>query len=65
MTDVKVPDGVGWTAFTTARGRAQESLRADRLFDDPLAGVFLQEAIAAPGRKTGRRRERGPRLLSR
>lgn len=41
---------MGWTAFTTARGRAQESLRADRLFDDPLAGVFLEEAIAAQAR---------------
>jgi O-methyltransferase involved in polyketide biosynthesis len=41
---------VGWTAFTTARGRAQESLRADRLFDDRLAGVFLEEAIAAQAR---------------
>ena len=50
MTDVKVPGGVNWTAFTTARGRAQESLRADRLFDDPVAGVFLGEAIAAQAR---------------
>lgn len=42
-----VPDGVGMTALGVAAVRAQESLRSDRLFDDPLAARFL----AAAGRQ--------------
>jgi methyltransferase (TIGR00027 family) len=39
-----VPDGVGVTAIGVAAVRAQESLRPDRLFDDPLAARFLEAA---------------------
>lgn len=39
-----VPDGVGVTALGVAAVRAQESLRPDRLFDDPLAARFLEAA---------------------
>ncbi|HKR52670.1 MAG TPA: SAM-dependent methyltransferase [Pseudonocardiaceae bacterium] len=39
-----VPDGVGVTAIEVAAVRAQESLRPDRLFDDPLAAWFLEAA---------------------
>lgn len=48
----RIPDGVGWTALLTAYGRAQESREAARLFDDPLAMVFLTavaETSAAGG----------------
>lgn len=41
-----VPAGVGRTALGMARIRAAESLRADRLFDDPYAAAFV---AAAPG----------------
>src|SRR4029077_13480965 len=36
-----IPSGVGMTAVGVAYIRAQESLRPDRLFDDPLASVFV------------------------
>jgi len=36
--------GVGWTAIGVAYARAEESQREDRLFDDPYARVFLEEA---------------------
>jgi methyltransferase (TIGR00027 family) len=39
-----VPDGVGVTALGVAAVRARESLRPDRLFDDPLAARFLEAA---------------------
>lgn len=39
-----VPDGVGMTALRVAAVRAQEGLRPDRLFDDPLAARFLEAA---------------------
>jgi methyltransferase (TIGR00027 family) len=41
MTEVKVPTGVGWTSLLTAYGRAQESRRATRVFDDPFASMFI------------------------
>jgi methyltransferase (TIGR00027 family) len=40
------PAGVGTTALGVALVRAEESRRADRLFDDPYADAFL---AAAPG----------------
>ncbi|MFC4327883.1 SAM-dependent methyltransferase [Streptomyces andamanensis] len=45
-------DGVSGTALWTVRMRAQESARADALFDDPLAAEFLtrsREAGTPPG----------------
>jgi methyltransferase (TIGR00027 family) len=46
MSSGDVPTGVGKTALGMAMVRAQESSRADRLFDDPYAAGFL---AAAPG----------------
>ncbi|GHE55385.1 S-adenosyl-L-methionine-dependent methyltransferase [Streptomyces spiralis] len=46
-------DGVSGTALWTVRMRAQESVRADALFEDPLAAEFLARARKAgspPGR---------------
>ena len=43
-----VPGGVGMTAVGVAYIRAQESLRPDRLFDDPLAAAFIEESGWAP-----------------
>lgn len=49
VTGIVVPDGVGKTAIAVAHIRAQESLRPDRLFDDPYATRFLAAAgWAAP-----------------
>ncbi|MGW5197461.1 SAM-dependent methyltransferase [Streptomyces spiralis] len=45
-------DGVSGTALWTVRMRAQESVRADALFDDPLAAEFLARAPEA-GRPPG------------
>jgi methyltransferase (TIGR00027 family) len=42
----EVPAGVGRTAIGMARVRAEESIRPDRLFDDPYAQAFVS---AAPG----------------
>jgi len=36
----RLPPGVGATGYTVACRRAEESERADRLFDDPFASVF-------------------------
>jgi hypothetical protein len=44
----RIPEGVGWTALLTAYGRAQESREAAKLFDDPLASMFL-EAVTDAG----------------
>ena len=43
-----VPSGVGMTAVGVAYIRAQERLRPDRLFDDPLAAAFIDESGWAP-----------------
>ena len=43
-----VPSGVGMTAVGVAYVRAQESLRSDRLFDDPLAAAFIEESGWSP-----------------
>ncbi|GAA2694602.1 MULTISPECIES: class I SAM-dependent methyltransferase [Actinosynnema] len=40
---VEMPDK-SWTSLGNAGARAQESARADRLFDDPLARAFLDAA---------------------
>jgi methyltransferase (TIGR00027 family) len=42
----ELPSGVGQTAIGVARGRAVESRRTDRLFDDPLAAAFVEAAGA-------------------
>ncbi len=42
----RLPEGVGATGYNVACWRAEESARADRLFDDPLAAVF---ASRGPG----------------
>jgi methyltransferase (TIGR00027 family) len=42
-----LPTGVGLTGLNVARGRAAESRRADRLFNDPYAQEFV--AAATPG----------------
>jgi methyltransferase (TIGR00027 family) len=39
-----IPAGIGMTAVGVAYIRAQESLRADKLFDDPLAATFVEES---------------------
>jgi len=44
---VELPSGVGQTAIGVARGRAVESRRTDRLFDDPLAAAFVEAAGAS------------------
>lgn len=46
MSEGDVRAGVGKTALGVAMVRAEESCRADRLFDDPYAAAFL---AAAPG----------------
>ena len=43
-----VPSGIGMTAVGVAYVRAQESLRPDRLFEDPLAAAFIEESGWAP-----------------
>jgi O-methyltransferase involved in polyketide biosynthesis len=48
----RIPEGVGWTALLTAYGRAQDSREAAKLFDDPLAPLFLA-AIADAGVSNG------------
>jgi methyltransferase (TIGR00027 family) len=49
----EVPTGVGWTGLMTAYSRAQESLRNDRMFMDPLAAAVVSVAnIVAPRRDT-------------
>lgn len=49
MTRTGIPAGVGRTAIGTARVRATESRRPDRLFDDPLAAAFVR-AVDGAGR---------------
>ncbi|WP_166459826.1 SAM-dependent methyltransferase [Amycolatopsis pithecellobii] len=46
---MSAPEGVRATALLTAYARAQESARPDRLFDDPLARLFVAEATAFTG----------------
>lgn len=48
MSESPLPDGVGLTALITAYARAQESRLPDRLFNDPLAELFI---VAAVGRE--------------
>ena len=50
MASAGIPEGVGQTAIGAARIRARESERADRLFEDPYAGAFVDAApeVAAP-----------------
>jgi methyltransferase (TIGR00027 family) len=43
----ELPAGVGLTALAVADARARESTRADRLFDDPFARLFIDAAGAA------------------
>ena len=42
------PSGVGMTAVGVAYIRAQESLRPDRLFDDPIAASFVETSGWTP-----------------
>ncbi len=42
----EMPKGVGATALIMAEARAKESRRPDRLFDDPFAQQFVDEAGA-------------------
>jgi methyltransferase (TIGR00027 family) len=44
---MRVPDGVGWTAVSTAIARAAESRRPDRLFNDPFAEALVD--LLPPG----------------
>ena len=48
----RIPEGVGWTALLTAYGRAQESRETVKLFDDPLASMFVA-AVADAGVSNG------------
>ena len=43
----ELPAGVGLTALAVADARAREPARADRLFDDPFARLFLEAAGTA------------------
>jgi methyltransferase (TIGR00027 family) len=43
----KLPAGVGLTALAVADARARESARADRLFGDPFARLFIDAAGTA------------------
>ena len=43
----QLPTGIGLTALAVADARARESARADRLFDDPFARLFIEAAGAA------------------
>ncbi|HLG71890.1 MAG TPA: SAM-dependent methyltransferase [Chloroflexota bacterium] len=55
-----LPSGVGWTALLVARARTNESRRADRLFEDPLAKAFVAaggQALAEAGLPGGRQEE--------
>ncbi|WP_433556134.1 class I SAM-dependent methyltransferase [Pseudonocardia xinjiangensis] len=49
-----IPAGVGWTALMTAYARAQETRRADRLFEDPYAVNYIAALTSGtvPGRDT-------------
>jgi methyltransferase (TIGR00027 family) len=42
MSRLLIPDGVGMTAIAATQDRWIESTRSDRLFDDPLAGCFIE-----------------------
>src|SRR5215510_6443765 len=41
---IPLPAGVGLTALAVADARARESRRADRLFEDPIAQLFVDAA---------------------
>ena len=56
MTSADALPGVSRTAISVARVRAREGGRADRLFDDPQAELFV---AAAPGRLDGGETEAG------
>ncbi|MET7991764.1 SAM-dependent methyltransferase [Amycolatopsis sp. NPDC005232] len=59
MNEPQLPEGVGLTALFTAYARAQESRRADRLFDDPQAAEFIAHALGLD-RLTGSLPRLGP-----
>jgi methyltransferase (TIGR00027 family) len=46
VVEEPVPTGVASTGITIAAARARESLRDDRLFEDPLAHLFVEAAPA-------------------
>ena len=56
----RIPEGVGWTALLTAYGRAQESREAAKLFDDPLASMFLAAVTEAGVSNGGKLPQSGP-----
>ena len=56
----RLPEGVGWTALLTAYGRAQESREATKLFDDPLASMFLAAVTDAGVSNGGKLPRLGP-----
>ncbi|TMC48388.1 MAG: SAM-dependent methyltransferase [Chloroflexi bacterium] len=53
MTSADALPGVSRTALGVARVRARESARDDRLFEDPLAGLFVAAAAGEPGSEEG------------
>jgi methyltransferase (TIGR00027 family) len=57
---MKLPDGVGLTALVTAYGRAQESRREDRLFNDPFAAYFVRAALGVTDTTAGQLPRLGP-----
>jgi methyltransferase (TIGR00027 family) len=56
----RIPEGVGWTALLTAYSRAQESREAAKLFDDPLASMFLAAVTDARVSNGGKLPRLGP-----
>ena len=56
----RIPEGVGWTALLTAYSRAQESREAAKLFDDPLASMFLAAVTDAGVSSGGKLPRLGP-----
>ena len=56
----RIPEGVGWTALLTAYGRAQESRAAAKLFNDPLASMFIAAVTDAGVSNGGRLPRLGP-----
>jgi len=60
MTEVKLPTGVGWTAFLTAYSRAQESREAIARFDDPFGAMFIGAVTGAEATDDGEFPRVGP-----
>jgi len=56
----RIPEGVGWTALLTAYARVQEARETTKLFDDPLAAMFIAAASDAEVSDQGKLPRLGP-----